>query len=552
MRRRPSARRAVAMLLVLVSLMMATVITAGYMASRDNSPMIGSNVALATEARWAARSAVDLGVAILETQEDWRTRHDEGKLLEQHPLGRALIDIDLVDADTGAPPTASTTTVNLTAVAVVDGVAHSASAAAEVEPAGPGAGAPASVDLREFVIFTRKWLKLKDSATIARWSTAPASANGQPVALGTQAVDAGSIAIEGHAAVIDGQMYYTEGASALLVTHTSTGPALVPVPLGDQVPVPAVPTPPTLPDGGGPVVPLSIPGVLGLTDSGRYASIASAGPLGLLNVMGDVTLVSDGDVKLGLGAGMVVDGQVTLVVNGKFELSGGSFIELMPGASLNLFVRDHVTLSNAYVGDVRADRTRRDNSGSAEYMDPMRIVAWGTSAGRTWTLGGNSVVKGSFYLPDSSMVLRETSAVYGRMLAETASLKENGAIFYDHAMDGGNGYTAPDCPLFGEDGSVQDAVAELACLNPADLAALADSLGIPIAGGTGTYGAAPSTEAYANDPDQATPRPVRVTCDLTVFGCDPLEWESRAVTAATAAEASRADDAAATGTTNAF
>ena len=49
-------RRGIAMLLVLVCLFTATIIATSYLASRDNSAAIGSNVTEASAARWSAAS----------------------------------------------------------------------------------------------------------------------------------------------------------------------------------------------------------------------------------------------------------------------------------------------------------------------------------------------------------------------------------------------------------------------------------------------------------------------------------------------------------------
>ena len=103
----PSHRnRGVAMLLVLISLMMATILTTAYLASRDNSAAIGSNVASAAAARWTANSGLDFGVAILETNATWRTSHVGGRLLSNYAMAGGTFDLDLQDIATGLPPTA--------------------------------------------------------------------------------------------------------------------------------------------------------------------------------------------------------------------------------------------------------------------------------------------------------------------------------------------------------------------------------------------------------------------------------------------------------------
>ncbi|MCZ6811090.1 MAG: hypothetical protein O7D97_03725, partial [Planctomycetota bacterium] len=100
-------RRGLAMLLVLVGLMIGTILATAYLASRDNSAAIGENIAAAARARWGAASALELGIAIMQTQTDWRTSHINGKLLDDYSfLAGATIDLDIIDLQTALPPTA--------------------------------------------------------------------------------------------------------------------------------------------------------------------------------------------------------------------------------------------------------------------------------------------------------------------------------------------------------------------------------------------------------------------------------------------------------------
>jgi len=85
------------MLLVLISLAMATILAVSYLASRDNSVAIGQNVTASATARWAAVSGIELGVAVLQTPTDWRTAHTEGKLLDDYDLEGAQLDLDVID-----------------------------------------------------------------------------------------------------------------------------------------------------------------------------------------------------------------------------------------------------------------------------------------------------------------------------------------------------------------------------------------------------------------------------------------------------------------------
>ena len=93
------------MMMVLVSLALATILASAYLASRDNSVVIGQNATASAAARWAALSAMETTVAVLQTETDWRTNHIDGVLIENYPLAGALITITARDQETGAPPT---------------------------------------------------------------------------------------------------------------------------------------------------------------------------------------------------------------------------------------------------------------------------------------------------------------------------------------------------------------------------------------------------------------------------------------------------------------
>ncbi|MCI0676633.1 MAG: hypothetical protein L0Y42_12770, partial [Phycisphaerales bacterium] len=227
--------RGVAMLLVLVSLMMATILTAAYVASRDNSATIGANVANSATARWVADSGLDVGLTILQTKANWRQEHDGGTLVRDFPVMGGTLNIDVIDVETGIPPDANTENVRLTARGLLDGVEQSASAIAYVP-----VDTSVDVDLSEFALFATQGITLTDDALITRWPMAPQTTLGRPISLGTRATNAFSVSVDGNAAVIDGRAFYpiTASSSIIAVSNDST---LVAHPIGDLIPTPLPP-----------------------------------------------------------------------------------------------------------------------------------------------------------------------------------------------------------------------------------------------------------------------------------------------------------------------
>ena len=134
--------------------MTATILTTAYLASRDNSALIGDNVADSAAARWAAESGLEMGAALLETEVDWRTMHDNGKLLDDLAVSGGSVDLDVVDLLTGTPPTTLTEHVQLTSIATVDGVQQTSVATAWV-PAPTTSGADIDLCVGFGIIFRR-------------------------------------------------------------------------------------------------------------------------------------------------------------------------------------------------------------------------------------------------------------------------------------------------------------------------------------------------------------------------------------------------------------
>ncbi len=79
------------MMLVLVSLAMASILATAYMVSRDNAVAITSNNTAAMQARWAALSAFETTTALLQTETDWRLNHVNGMLLDGYEIAGAKV-----------------------------------------------------------------------------------------------------------------------------------------------------------------------------------------------------------------------------------------------------------------------------------------------------------------------------------------------------------------------------------------------------------------------------------------------------------------------------
>ena len=77
-------RRGIALMLVMIAILVVGGMATAYFSARDNSLAISTNVSSASRARIAAESGLDLAIAILETNADWRTNHIDGVILQDY------------------------------------------------------------------------------------------------------------------------------------------------------------------------------------------------------------------------------------------------------------------------------------------------------------------------------------------------------------------------------------------------------------------------------------------------------------------------------------
>ncbi len=519
-------RRGVALLLVLICVLLASILTGGYLASRDNSAAIGENIASAAAARWAAVAGLDVGSAILQTDFDWRTSHSGGRLLTGYPLGNATIDLDLMDVQTDQPPIDTTEHVKLTVTATVDGVQQVATALAYSPVAPPDS---VDVDLSEFAIFATNSITVQDSATVTRWPMAPLSKLGPRVALGTDATAASSVQVSGSGAAIDATTFHVSTASGSLVS-VSNGPSVEKTALLDAMPIPAAPA-----SGDAAPTALDLLTHLPLLNDLLNAVLnASQRKLSIthdngaqVTASGNIALVSDGNYTIKNNAKLIINGNVRLVAFGDLILQTGGAIEVRPTANLTIYVKGKILLDDGYIGDPRTNSTR-DNTGKAAYTDLDRIHIFSISDGNPATVQGwafrlNSVVKATIYAPDASLNIINDSALYGRVAASSARLANNGALFYDPALDANRGFRNSDTMLFASDGHIQNAFKALTSLDAATLQTLADATGakiLPVKGRASML--VPSSGGGGSPPvvgpTDPTPRTTRIRYALKTVG----------------------------------
>ncbi len=522
-------RRGIAMMLVLFSVAMATILATAYLVSRDNSIAISRNNAAAAQARWSSLSALETSVAILQTKTDWRGNHTAGALLSDYPLAGGNVEIIATDLETDGVPGPGSEYLKLKAIADVD-------VDGDGRPDGRQeteflayvpiiARERAAVDLAEFAVFVRDDLTMTENASLARWPTAPLSKLGRRIAVGTRSEGSSSIVASDDAACVDCTVYHVDTASGSLVLNAN-GPPIT------QFAMPFKMKVPDSPEHGEPDPPVTSSDLRTLNGETttistykRYDDVELN--LGaVLTLQGDIILGCDDDLLLRGGSTVVIDGNVTIVVFDDIVIEANSSIELEPSSTLKVFNGDDIYMTDGYIGQRRTDDTR-DHTGYEPHMDPWRIQIYSiedTAEDLTWRLEGNSVIKGSVYGPTVLFKVLNDSALYGRVVADDVVIANNSAIFYDHALDERQGFTNPKSPLF--NGTNFDSTFTASTLNPSDLVTLADSTNAVIhAGGYAYTPTTPEPPPPPPGPTDPTPRPVPVDHLMITYGTNMNVFE---------------------------
>jgi hypothetical protein len=537
-RNQSANRRGLVMLMVLISLAMAVVLSTAYLVSRDNSLPLARNAVAASAGRWAALSAHETAIAILETEENWRDL-GQGVLLDDFPLLGINLDADgvelppivrasveAVDIETSAPPVPTTRWVRVTASATVDvdgdGSEDGRQGTQFIAYVPSILDAFAVVDLSDFVVFARKQIYLGADSRIARWPRAPLSLLGRRVHLGTNATASSSVAIMGQSACIDCTVHEPPLSSPTLVNNQN-GPHIALYEMPFNYHFPEAPPPGVTFTGGRPDY-VQDGGTAVISTNRTYARIELRNGA-QLTLRGNITVTADENLQLmdDTDVRLFIDGHVKLVVFNDCKIRPTAAIEVLPGSTLDLFVRDDLELNDGYIGDVRTNNLR-DHTGQAPWTDVSAIRLFSidpNSDDHAWTASSNSVIKGTIYGRLVKLSLAGEVALYGRAAVESLTLDGEAAVFYDHALDYRQGYTNPDSPLY--DGGLAPST-----LDPALLQTLANSTSTTLRANGVNY--APPDGAPPPPPPSGTPtaRPVIVESTLVVFGPDVKAWEAAA------------------------
>jgi len=507
----PSNRsRGVAIVLVIVGVAAAAVIGAAYVASQLNAPQIVGNVNEGIEARYIADSGADLATAIMECETiDWRAAAATGVLIDNLPMGDGSVSITVKNTAGSNPDTYTEYPI---IVSKGKSGAMKQTVGAQVHaPLSANSSGKVDVDLSEFAAFGGESINVV-SGWITRWPASPRASVGLPVKVGTNAITSAAITIKDAAAAPDAVAYVMASAPASTVTDSGGGPA----PIGrnnfstsETIPLPPPPTPGLSNLCWSPYrTPSITANTISVVNSDRRLSSLSIDDKATLTVDlagGNRTIGISGPLTIqGEGALEIENGHLDLVVQGNLNVLGKGVMSLGPGASVTIWVGGTVTIDDSAIGLPLSLRTmsRDAQQGLNVYYDPQlctlyRINAinsidlnlldfddaanwvWTDNTLKSWIISGQAYVCARIYgYSEVALTIDNHSAVFGNVVANNVVVSNNSAIYYDHTLDTGCGYTAPNSALYAAPLDLRDDVrALLVDLNPGTIASVLALLG---------------------------------------------------------------------------
>ena len=503
-------RRGIAMMLVMVAILVTGAMAVAYFGSRDNSIAISANISSASKARVLAESGIDLAVAILETDSDWRTNHLEGVILQDHQICDGFVTVTIIDSDTDLPPTESTLEVVIKVASTFEGRTQYTEAIATIIPNDE----EFDVDYSEFAIFARNRITLRGNSSVQNWSASPVSSE-QSILIGTLSTSPMSVRNGSMSNTSSLELRTPMNASSMVSTFMMNSREFT-----DTLPFLSPPPPPIEPQE------LSMFNDHDDDMLTRWAHRFATSYSSFSTMHSDPTIISEGNYELEkfeLTANQQVEihGDVTITVHDDASMHNATIV-LIEDATLTMHFGGEVDISSSYIGN--------ENQSIQSWMDPSRVRLFSNEEEK-WNISGFTTLKSEIYAPSSEVELRGHSVVCGRIASETVSLRGSSRVLYDPSLNNG-GFADSDSMLYNEDGSLQQEIQRLTQLDPV----LLDSIERAISD------AAIDSDEYQfqnhsgfNWRADPTERPHTVVYMLIVYGVDARIWETNA------REASRTD-----------
>lgn len=468
-RGRPT-ERGVALLLVLVAIAIGLMLTATWLDGRRESIPVARRIAAVSIAQHAAVGGMELAVATLDAEEDWRSAIDEGRFDEPVALDEATLHFQVVDADDAEPVDRDTVRVRVSCTATVEEMTSTSERIVVFEPE------DAVVDLGfgETAIVAERSIRILDRAALLPW-TAREQTDVGPLVIGTLDGVPGAVEL-GPEAVAPGTEVLLVDSDFDAAAAPLPGRRVLPEPL-PSLASPEVPQAAPLPGSHARLIESAIAG-----ESEPATRSRSFVPDRVLVVNEDRVVRSDDDIVTDPGTRILVErGTLVLDADRNVHLREAE-IEVAPEGRLVLRAGRQLRLEDTSILGGDADR-RSLAPGEALPTEAMSLadrVTLTGSDGMTLELAGDCDVVATVMAPGTTVRVLEDSVLHGRIVAERVELRDR-AIVFARPDDGRViGLTASAGPHRNEDGRLLDSVCEPNRTEPEALASIAEELGVAV------------------------------------------------------------------------
>lgn len=117
------------------------------------------------------------------------------------------------------------------------------------------------------------------------------------------------------------------------------------------------------------------------------------------------------------GTPIIVTGNVTIYNTGTFNISGTGYIQLMPGASVTMYLAGNMSIAGNGV---------INGTGLAQ-----NFAILGLNGCTSINYTGNATFNGTVYAPQADVAIKGNGAIYGAIMGKTATLTGNATLLYD-------------------------------------------------------------------------------------------------------------------------
>lgn len=509
-RRRPRARRGVAMLLVLVALGAATVLGGTYVLSRQAAPAIGANAEAASNAKWAARSGANVAVAILQTSAPLTGDIADDQVLPKADFGLGSAHA-VITNERGAPTTGGRLVVS--SIGAGDGIGALDQRGVLRRTTG---SATAAFDpyLREFAVYATSRLRIETSSYVAPWPTSRRGPAPFVASIGVAFAPSTMLDVGSAGSLTTARLVVSDLANPSLVSMSKSATFADGIESNVRLPTGSARVPAALTG-------LSLSSILPFTPlipgATRTVNITN---LGTVSVNLGSTVIFDAsvspnfsvqDLLVDFGSTVRIRGHVRILVRDDVSITDRSLIELEgENSSLELYIYDDLTVSNSVIGLTRAiaNNTSRDATSVNSRVDASRIRIYlvdahgGGDPNQTVTMSSRSMAVADIHAPAATVSMSSNSVIIGRLTGSDVRMQNTSIVFYDHSLNSGVGFDQPTSPLYDEDRHPIVKETLLAANPTAGLPALSQALANTFA----KYGIDPNVDtdegsALPSDPD---------------------------------------------------